>query len=118
MEYLISIPMFKTPVAISQTMGILLYFVPMLFCLTFYFVRTARNYVGDRKQRELAETDKGIHYYPRDTIGSIIGRVLVSIIPIANIWAAMFDLAPSVFGKAFSWIGKVFNQPLVPKKKN
>lgn len=128
---------------VSPWMAILLYFVPLVFCHVFYFVRTVRNWSKDRAKRDLctrynaawvalSEQDKGhpyahipeaLHggnclYHPTDTIGSIIGRVLVSWIPMANLWAAMFDLAPGVFEKLFNWIERVFNQPLVPPKES
>jgi hypothetical protein len=94
-------------------MGLMLYWLPLSFCAVFYTVRTARNYVNDRRRRE----DNERNYYPTDTLGSLIGRGIVSVFPIVNIWAALFDLAPVVFGKAFKWIGKIFNQPLVPERK-
>jgi TRAP-type mannitol/chloroaromatic compound transport system permease small subunit len=107
---------FMTNFQFNNTLGVCLYWVPLVFCVVFYFVRTVRNYVHDKKQRELANKPTGSYYHPTDTVGSLIGRALVSIIPVANIWAAMFDLAPNVFGRLFSVIGNVFNQPLVPKK--
>lgn len=58
---------------------------------------------------------EGNSYKPTDTVGTIVGRVLVSWLPVANLWAALFDLGPEVFGRFFRWIGKVFDQPLVPK---
>ncbi|MCU9931067.1 hypothetical protein OFL77_27425, partial [Escherichia coli] len=57
-------------------------------------------------------------YYPTDTIGDIIGRAIVSILPIANLWAASFDLAPKIFSRFFDAIAKAFSQPLVPPKRN
>lgn len=99
-------------------MGILLYWVPMLFCATFYTWRTAEGYMADRRAREKADASPanpaGSFYHPRETIGGILGRALVSVLPVANIWAALFDLSPKVFGRAFTWIGRVFDQPLVP----
>lgn len=93
-------------------MGICLYWVPLLFCAFGYTVRTATNYMKDKEAR-----DAEGFYYPTDRIGDLIGRVFVTLCPIANLWAAMFDVAPSVFSKLFTWIGNVFDAPLVPKRK-
>ncbi len=103
----------------NSWMGFLLYYVPMLFCSFFYSWRTLANLQRDinwRKGEHIKEY-KDRHrddYVPSDTIGTLIGRAIVSILPVANIWAAAFDLSPKVFGRFFEWIGKVFNQPLVP----
>lgn len=93
----------------NSTLGILLFWVPLAFCLFGYTLRTAKNY-----RKDLARRESETFYHPTDTIGALMGRALVSIIPVANIWAAMFDLAPEVFGRLFKWLGQVFDQPLVP----
>lgn len=87
-----------------------LYWVPLAFCAVGYVMRTARNFRHDRSERNR----KGAHYHPTDTLGTLIGRGIVSIIPIANFCAALFDLSPEVFGRFFRWIERVFNVPLVP----
>lgn len=56
----------------------------------------------------------GRSYVPTDTVGAVIGRVVVSWLPVGNLWAALFDLGPEVFGRFFTWVGRVFDQPLVP----
>lgn len=96
----------------NSLLGILLYWTPLAFCVVGYTVRTARNYVNDKRMREKVQV-----YFPTDTIGTLVGRAVVSGVPIANLWAALFDVAPELFSKLFSWIGKVFNIPLVPAKK-
>lgn len=90
-----------------------LYWLPAAICVVGYTMRTARNYMVDKRDRETKK-----YYSPTDTIGSLIGRALVSFIPIGNLWAAMFDVSPEFFGRIFEWIGKVFDQPLVPAKPN
>lgn len=90
-----------------------LYWFPLAICSVGYTVRTWRNFRKDRKERE---TDK--HYSPTDTVGTLIGRGIVSIVPIANLCAATFDLAPEMLGSFIERIGKIFDQPLVPKKRN
>lgn len=91
--------------------AVLLYWLPMASCLVFYTARTARGYMRDKARRAGAD---GAYYVPSETVGGILGRALVSIVPVANLWAAFFDLAPNVFERLFEWIGATFNQPLVP----
>lgn len=121
-------------------MGITLYWIPLLLCLIVYTLRTLANYYSDVSRRteydefniklrkELDETvpsgdvrrlyqAKSKDYNPTDTLGSLIGRGIVTMMPIVNIWAAIFDCAPQLFSGIFKWIDRIFNQPLVPKFK-
>lgn len=93
--------------------AIVVYWLPLSFCAAGYTVRTWRRFSADRRRRD---TD-GRNYYPTDTIGSLIGRAFVTVLPIGNAWAALFDLAPELFREFFEWVSKVFNQPLVPKRE-
>jgi hypothetical protein len=94
-----------------------LYWLPLAFCAVGYVVRTARGIVDERELRAAAELDPDRKFYiPQTTIGTLIGRGIVSVIPIANFCAAAFDLAPEFFGSFFRWVGRVFDQPLVPKR--
>jgi hypothetical protein len=104
---------FVNTITFNSIFGFILYWIPLVFCMVGYSIRTGKNYRKDVKDRG----DSSKSYCPTDTIGDLIGRALVSIIPIANLWAAMFNLAPDFFGELFEYIGKVFDQPLVPRKK-
>ncbi len=55
-------------------------------------------------------------YHPSLKVGSILGYALLCIIPIANLFAAIFDVAPKVFRGVIEFLEKVFNQPLVPER--
>jgi hypothetical protein len=97
--------------------GILLYWVPTAFCAFGYLIKTAENTRKDIVNRDRLEREKASDkYVPTDTIGSIIGRGIVSIMPVANLFAAVFDVAPTVFGRFFAMVGRVFNQPIVPPR--
>lgn len=89
-----------------------LYYLPLGLCLYGYSIRTWKNY---QKDTEARDSDK--YYLPTDTIGSLIGRAIVTIIPVGNLLAATFDIGPKIFANFFEWIGRVFDQPLVPKKQ-
>jgi hypothetical protein len=97
----------------NSVLGICLYWAPLLLCSYGYAIRTWVNYRKDRIARDSTENK---HYSPTDTLGSLIGRGLVAIIPIANLLAAIFDVAPETFGRFLGFVGKVFSQPLVPKR--
>ena len=96
----------------NSIFGILLYWVPMSLCIVGYTIRTFRNYREDLNKRKTEQ-----FYTPTDTIGSLIGRWIVTILPILNLWASLFDVAPELFGNLFKRIEIIFNQPLVPPKK-
>ena len=89
-----------------------LYWLPLAVCVVGYFARTWRNFRKDRHERDTAS-----YYRPTDTVGTLIGRGIVSVVPIANLLAAAFDLAPEMLGKFIDKIAKVFDQPLVPKRR-
>lgn len=88
-----------------------LYWLPLAICAVGYTVRTWQNFRKDRRARE-----KDSYYSPTDRVGTLIGRGLVSVIPIANLCAAAFDLAPEMLGGFIRRLERIFNQPLVPPK--
>ena len=108
--------------------GFLLYWIPMAVCVVGYTIRTFENYQKDIEERgkyirylDIKNNAKDIerittvYYSPTDTIGSLIGRALVSVTPFANAWAAIFDVSPKMFCRILSYIEELFNQPLVPR---
>lgn len=101
---------FATRIWSDALLAGLLYWLPVAFCTLGYIARTARNFAHDRKQR----ITPNAFYRPTDTVGSLIGRAMVSILPVGNLLAAIFDLSPEVFGKFFDLLRRVFDQPLVP----
>lgn len=102
---------------VTTMWGILLYWLPLAFCAFGYVVRTADNVQKDLEARDKHEKAGTIdRYVPTDTIGTLIGRAIVSLLPVANLLAACFDVGPKIFGKFFAVLGRVFNQPLVPKR--
>jgi hypothetical protein len=96
-------------------LGICLYWAPLAFCAVFYTARTAGGYMEDKRNR--AKASSGSYYHPRETVGRILGRALVTVLPVANLWAALFDLSPKVFARIFDALARIFDQPLVPPLK-
>lgn len=105
-------------VKFNSIFGMCLYWLPMLVCIVGYTMRTAKNIQKDKARRTEAEQGDRITYRPNDTIGDLIGRALISVIPIGNLWAAVGDVSPELFSRVFEWIGKTFDQPLVPERKS
>ena len=126
---------------VTGWMGLLLYWLPLSICFVGYTLRTMENYQKDLIERdkvkntikrrkelegnpeELERFNRTVHrdsdqyasyYSPTDKIGTLIGRALVSIIPVANLWAGMFDVSPRLFRRLIDRIEKIFDAPLVP----
>lgn len=107
----------------TSWMGFFLYWLPLSLCTYGYTTRTWLNYqkdVVEREKSEAAKKDNGraLVYFPTDTVGTLIGRAIVTVCPVANIWSAAFDVAPRLFTSFFKWVGKVFDMPLVPPRKD
>jgi hypothetical protein len=109
----------------TSWMGFGLYWLPLSLCACGYMVRTWVNYqkdvaARDKAEREMSDADRErvTSYRPTDTVGTLIGRGIVASIPVANLWAACFDVAPWMLSSVFDWFSRVFDQPLVPKRKN
>lgn len=99
----------------NQWIAVGLFWIPLGFCAVGYFCRTWQNVREDMRERaDYERAPKSHHYRPKETIGRLLGRGLVSIIPVANLCAAVFDLGPWLFSGFFEWLGRVFDQPLVP----
>lgn len=88
-----------------------LYWMPLALCLYGYTVRTYRDY-----RKDLAAREKD-YYFPELTVGLIVGRLVLAVVPVGNLFAAVFNVAPEVFGDFFRWLGKALDIPLVPKRK-
>lgn len=107
-----------TNVELNSMMGIYLYWAPTLYCLVFYFIRTVVNFREDKERHDKYLADPRNNWYaPSETVGTILGRLLTSVTPVMNIWAALFDLTPEVFKRFFKYFGNLLDIPLVPKKK-
>ncbi len=111
----------KDTVMFNSLFGIVLFWFPMTICIVGYTMRTFRQIQTDKKNRLESEVQNSDEryvpvYYPTITVGDIIGRIVICFIPIANLWACLFDVSPELFHKLFSWISKTFDMPLVRKR--
>lgn len=100
------------------------YAAPALLC-TFGYIRRSYNEVQrDKRELEMVlagqRSGSGAGYYaPTITVGTLMGRAIVTMCPGVNFLSAVFDHGPELFGSFFKMIGKVFDRPLVadPRKK-
>lgn len=102
----------------NSWMALLTYWAPLAMCAYGYAARSIFDYRDELRLRDLHEKGQCKYsvYSPTLTIGVLLGRALVALCPVANLFAAIFDVAPKVFSDLFAWLGKVFDIPLVPKR--
>jgi hypothetical protein len=93
-------------------LGIFLFWSPLMLCAYGYTVRVWHMYQKDVKDRANDRI-----YIPNLTVGTILGYGLLTIMPIANLFAAIFDVGPKVFSGVVRFLERVFTQPLVPPLK-
>ena len=57
-------------------------------------------------------------YYPKLTVGYMVGRVILSVIPVANLWYAAFHILPFLLTDFLATLEKWFDKPLFPDKSS
>jgi uncharacterized membrane protein len=90
------------------------YVVPAVLCLIGYFFRTIKKV----KEDQLRQLEHGDWYLPEETIGTVLGRIIISLIPGLNIVALLVDLFQETFEKIIPAIKRFVSIPLVKKKAN
>lgn len=88
-------------VRFNANMMLWMYYIPTALCLVGYFIKTCKEFVRDREDRER---------YDRLTYGEIILRLLGSFTPVLNILCVVLDLSKYFF--------KFLSMPVVPSKHN
>lgn len=96
--------------------ALLLYWLPLVLCVYGYTVRSALKVRKDRAAREKAATQEHGLYLPSITLGTLAGYAATTVVPVANLFAAIFDVAPAMFRSFFDWCARVLDFPLVPKR--
>ena len=100
----------------NSWMAILLFWMPMALCAYGYTVEFVQKYRKELRDRAKAEADSKTYYAPELTVGWIVGHAMLSVMPMVNLFMAVFYVAPMVFGDFFEWVGKALDFPLVPKR--
>ncbi len=90
------------------------YFLPLVICAISYIFETISDLAIDA--RHLKEYNNGDHSYydPKTTVGLILGRAFLTVLPAVNIFVAIF----SRLGQILDWLGKTFNIAIIGKKQS
>jgi hypothetical protein len=105
--------MFETFWALLIEYLSLLYWVPLIGCLFCYGLRCSKELRADVVDRRNYLNGKSNGYYPKLTVGSVAGRLLLSLIPAVNLISFVFD----GLGDILELLGRTLAIPLVPKKE-
>ena len=101
----------------NSLLALILFWLPMALCAYGYTIEFVKKYRAELAAREKAREPD--HYYnPSLTLGWIVGHVFITAMPVANLVAAVFSIAPKVFSDLFDWFGRVLDVPLVPKERD
>lgn len=91
---------------------LLFYAIPACICLISDVHKTVQDIKTDIRKRSEA------YYSPEVTIGRLLGKLLLTLIPVVNIIKALMYLLTDFAEIVISFVDKVLSTPLVPKKKN
>ena len=86
----------------------LFYIVPLILCLIGYAYKTYLEY-----KRDLAREEDISFYVTKLTVGCIVIRVVVSVLPIINITALVFDLYQPKIENMWNGLVRLMDKPLV-----
>jgi hypothetical protein len=108
---------FLSAVDFTHTHQFYFYWLPAILCIFGYLRQIQEEYHKDVASRDEYEKcdNKNKAYYPTLTVGKIVGRVVVSIIPLVNIWKGvyfLFRIGKDIIDIFDTWL----NIPLVKKR--
>lgn len=130
---------------IAQTHTFYLYFLPIVICIFGYLYRINKKIKTDTIQRTKFETyvseraaydeaikaydespvasrgmrpsmPSGEYYHPSVTVGSIVGSLIVSVLPVVNLCMAVFWFLPTIAKDIVDLCSQWLDIPLVPKR--
>jgi hypothetical protein len=109
-------------IAISSSYNFWPYWVPIIICLVGYIFKTVKEYNEDVKNRAdyLSQPDSAQiqrRYIPELVVGHLVGRLLVSFIPVVNFCIALFVFLPTLARDIIDVCSNWLDIPLVPKKE-
>lgn len=112
-------------ILMSPTQVFLLFWLPLIVCSVSYTALTIKQTKQDAVKRAKAEAveasgQKLTHYdeyEPTVTVGTILGRIFISLCPGVNLVNAVFIQSWRLVRNVVETFHDVFNQPLVPKRK-
>lgn len=102
---------------IPQGVVVVFYWIPLALCAVGYTVRTAKEIKHDVNDRRQSDLSPHAYYYPSVTVGTIVGRLLLTAAPLINIAAFVTDLGIDMIGHAFDVISKTLDHPIVSSRR-
>ncbi len=92
----------------NSYIAIMLFWVPMVVCFVGYSFRGLAAIRTDLVNRKSYLNHETNHYEPKATFGAFLWALFVSILPVGNLIATLFDVGKEV-------ISEILNFPLIPK---
>ena len=102
---------------IPQWVVVAFYWIPLILCTVGYTVRTAKEIKHDVNDRRQSDLSPHAYYYPSVTVGTIVGRLLLTAAPLINIAAFVTDLGLDMISRTYELACKAFDHPLVPSRR-
>lgn len=102
---------------IPQWVVVAFYWIPVALCAVGYTVRTAKEIKRDLNDRRQSDLSPHAYYYPSVTVGTIVGRLLLTVTPLINIAAFVSDLGLGMISRTYELACKAFDRPLVPSRR-
>lgn len=96
----------------SVTLGLLLYWVPVVICFIGYLHLTILDFNKEIIKRDEARMGRS-YFTPTLTVGVVLGRGILVIIPVVNLFLVVFKFVPYYASGFVSRLGKIFSSPFV-----
>jgi len=103
---------FITNVLATDWVVLYFYFVPIGICLIGASLKTRRELQNDLKRRESM-----IFYMPTVRVGTLIGRIILIFLPVANFFYGLYLLFSELTPGFMAMFVRVCNTPLVSPKE-
>lgn len=87
-----------------------------MVCIGGYIRLTAVEFIKERRSRSLCIKDKSYWFVPELTIGVVVSRIILSLIPVINI-VCLLDLSAGTVGVIYDRIRKIMSITLVSRVK-
>jgi hypothetical protein len=91
----------------NYTLSFCLYWIPLAMCFLGYVLQTIKDYKADY----VSHTSN--YYNPKLTIGVLVGRLLITILPVFNLFTAVFKQLPMLIGNFLDFLDQTLNIPLI-----
>lgn len=101
---------------INPYVALFLYYIPTATSLIYWISEVVKQYI--REQKEYHEAlEKGENFYAELSVGHIIGLIIISFIPVVNIFVMLFRFLPVIVSRIYTTCSKFFDIKLVPNNK-